>query len=289
MPPVADTFSDIRQDVLDRAGEDPADTAGDFYATAGRQIVRGYHELCNAHPYLFLRATPPGALRTVGPITAGTILVTNGSTSITFSSAPTVSVQARELLVTGWREAYRIATHTAGATAATLDSEFNGTTAAAANYRVIQREYDLASDVRHIVAMLVAEDGWEILQRDEPWLRTTYPDPPEAVWPPKYFSRIGERRIRFEGYPDRTRRLEYPYTIIPPDIDGAGVTIHVPRNWRYVINDHGLYWVYIVKNDSRADAAGILAANGREKMIEDDLRKRMPLAGVVTRGPGPYA
>lgn len=283
-----DDFSEIRTDVIDRLGESISDTAGDFYATVGRQIDRAYHDLCNYHPWLFLRAEPPGVVRTVAPITAGTLAVTNGSTTITFSSAPAASVATLELIVTGWNEVYRIASHTAGATTATLDSAFNGTTNAAASYTVFQREYNLATNARHLIALVISEGSVVVPQRDEAWLREKYPDPPFAQWPPQYFTRIGENRIRLCGYPDRTRRIEVAYTIIPVDISGAGVTILVPRNWRYVIGDGALYLSLLARNDDRADAAGILYAGSREKMVEDDLGKRAALGQAGVRHSGDY-
>src|SRR3990167_5930313 len=94
-----DTFSEWLTDLLDRAGEDPTDTTGDWYTPAQRQLVRAYHEILNAHPYLFLRVAPPGSFRTTAPLTTGTITVTAGLTAVTFSSAPAASVANREIHV----------------------------------------------------------------------------------------------------------------------------------------------------------------------------------------------
>ena len=277
-----DTFANIKLDILDRAGE-VTDGTSDYDTAAGRAIVRAFQQLSNRHPFLYLRSDPPGAVRTIAPLTTGTVNVENGNTAITFSSAPTPSVAKRKIKITAWDEFYRIATHTAGATAATLDSAFNGTTDTVAPYTVYQDEYDLATDLRHMVGMWTAENLTPIEQKSEEWLRENYPSVASAVWPPLFFARVGEQRIRFEGYPNVTRRIEYAYTTIPTDPTD---TILVPRNWRYVLADGALYWLYMYKNDNRADAAGVLFLNGVDGMIEDDLRKRSEVARLKALLPG---
>lgn len=276
-----DNFADLVQDVISRSGGEAVAAVDDFYVDAQRAVVRAYQEICNEADYLFTRADPPGAISTVAPITAGTVNVTNGNGSISFSSPPVSSVQGRKIIIQGIAEVYRIATHTGGLGPATLDAAFNGPNNAAATFTVFQDEYSLASDVRHIIGMFLGENSWEVLQRSQEWLRENYPDPPDPVWPPRYFARIAEQKIRFEGYPDRARRIEYPYTVIPTDIAGS-VTILIPRNWRYVIADGGLYWIQYVKNDNKQGDTLQIFAVGKAKIFEDDRRKRLPLHGSRT-------
>lgn len=277
-----DTLAEIETDIWGRAGLGTVSSTGDFYAVVRRAIERAYHELCDAHPFLWLRAAPPGVFRTIDDITTGTINVTNGQTAATLSSAPAASVANREIRITGWNEVFRISAHTAGAAGITLDSAFNGTTTTAARYTIFQREYALDTDVKEILEMHVMDGGGVIDQVDEADLLRDDGDVPSAIWPPTQFARIGQQRIRLEGYPDRTRRVEYAHTVIPADIvDGA--TILVPRNFRYVIADGGLYWTYVSRNDDRADAAGILYAAGTQKMIEADKRNRVTLGRAPQR------
>lgn len=286
-----DTVTELLQDVLRRAGESPTDTAGDFYTAAQRAVDRIHNELLNFHPFLWSRQYPPGVIRTVDDLTTGTVNVQNGSTAITFSSAPAASVANREIVITGFNEVYRIASHVAGAAAATLDSAYNGTTATAASYTVFQRDYTLATDVNHLESLVVSDGGIVIPQRDEAWLREHRPDPPSAQWPPEYFARIDQDRIRLFGYPDRTRRLEYLYTIAQQDDLSGAATLLVPREWRHVLADGAVYLVELARNDDRADAAGILYAAGREQMVAADMRSRRLLgtAHAGTRRGGDYA
>lgn len=288
-----DTFADLRADVLDRAGESATDTAGDFYAAAGRFVVRAHQDLCNAHPYLFLRKDPPGALVTVVPYRTGTLAVTGGAAAITFGTPPAAglgSFAGRKLVVTGMVEFYRILTHTAGAAAATLDVPYNGADNGAALFTAYQDEYSLAADVRHLIGLYVAESGWPILQRSEETLRDEAPEPARGAWPPRTFARIGERKIRFSEYPTQARRLEYPYTVIPGDISGDtdGSLLLIPRNFRQLIADGAAYHLLGLKEDSRAGEAAALFGTGRERLIEDDGRKRMALMGPASPERGPY-
>ena len=279
-----DTFANWLVDLLDLAGEDPTDTAGDFYATAQRQLVKSYHHVLNAHPFQFLRVYPPGAFRTVAPRTTGTVLATQGSTSITFSSAPAASVANYQIVISGDAAIYRISAHTAGAAAATLDIAFAGATIAAGTYTLFLQEYDLASTVRHLEALWDPETGWPIESREEKWIRERYPMP-SAVWPPRYFARVQDLKVMFEGYPSKAARLEYSYTQVPSDPDDANVTILIPRNARAAVIHDALFWLYLAMNDSRADAAGVYAAALREDLIADDGRKRSTLGqGRVARG-----
>jgi hypothetical protein len=282
------TFAELKADALERAGQ-ASDGTSDVDALAGRQIVRAAHEIENEHAFLFLRASPPYAFATVAPLEV-TVAVTNGSTAIMFAVAPTPTVAGRELLLDDWGEAYRIATHNAAAQAATLDVAFQGETNAAATGKVVQREYDLTPPLglRHIVEMVVSEQGCLVEPLDERKMREEYPDPPSGIWPPRHYARIGETRIRFNGYPLHARRLEVAHTVLAPDIDGENAAILIPANWRYVIADGANFWILQRLNDSRSDASGILFAGGREKMIADDARKRTGVAGSSRVRSGPY-
>lgn len=89
-------------------------------------------------------------INTSDDVSTGTVSVTNNSTAITFSSAPATSVAGFVLLVPGNTldsgAVYRIATHTAAATAATLDAAYTGATNTAIAYNVYRDQYDLPSD-----------------------------------------------------------------------------------------------------------------------------------------------
>jgi len=84
-------------------------------------------------------------------LTTGTVSVTQDSTAIIFSSAPATSVAGQFFTSDSNEEIYRIATHTAAATGATLDADYIGTTDAAANYQVWPYRFALPSNCKEVI------------------------------------------------------------------------------------------------------------------------------------------
>lgn len=76
-------------------------------------------------------------------ITTGTVSLTNGSVSGTFSSAPSVSVEGWFIKVSGVSTTYRVGQHTANASAFSLESEFLGTTGTTLTYELYKLDYEL--------------------------------------------------------------------------------------------------------------------------------------------------
>jgi hypothetical protein len=100
------------------------------------------------------------AINTSPRINAGTITVTQNSTAITFSTTPqqysaNVSVTGFVLVVPGQANdpsaVYRIAAHTAGAVAATLDTAYTDVSGSGLGYRVYQDKYALPVDTGKVL------------------------------------------------------------------------------------------------------------------------------------------
>jgi hypothetical protein len=290
------TFTELFQDVLDRAGENLADTSGDFYVAAQRATVRGYRELCNRHPFLFLRAPQPAAFVTVAPYAAGLVTLTGGSATATFSIAPAVglgSFAGRKFYpLSSSQGFYRILTHTAGSASFDLDVAWQGTDGAVP-FTVYKDEYTLTTPysggtLRHLLGIYSAQDGREIELISEEKLREDWPEPRTGADEPLRAARIGMTGIRLSHYPTVARRYEVPHTLYPPDLDGVGVTILVPTPYRQLIADAGLYFLHAMRNDNRADGAGVLFGKGVEILIVEDGRLKQALNGPRYPTTGPY-
>lgn len=76
----------------------------------------------------------------------GTVSLTLGSEAGTFSSGPSYSVAGWYLRVSGREGLYRIASHTAAATAFELDAAYPDTTGATLTFEVFKLDYDLTPD-----------------------------------------------------------------------------------------------------------------------------------------------
>lgn len=162
-------------------------------------------------------------INTTADITTGTVAATNGSTTVTFTTGPAATAAGKVLLVTGNVDdagaIFRILTHTAGATTATLDAAYTGTTVTASAYAIYQDRYNLATDTKSLRA--VRRYGYI-----EP-LRIVGPEELDAVkgydtsvGKPlaaalRDFSTTGDpttaRQLIVHPYPDATYRLDIEY------------------------------------------------------------------------------
>jgi hypothetical protein len=84
-------------------------------------------------------------------ITTGTVTVTNGSTAIAFSSPPAASVAEYWFRVAGQSTIFKIATHTGGAAAATLDSPWQDTSASGKGFTLWKDHITLDSGIKEVV------------------------------------------------------------------------------------------------------------------------------------------
>lgn len=89
------------------------------------------------------RAKTPISLDLQPAITTGTITLTNGSVSGTFSSAPASSVEGWFLKVPGSTTVYRVGHHGAGNTAFSIESEFLGTGGSGLSYTLYKLDYEI--------------------------------------------------------------------------------------------------------------------------------------------------
>lgn len=285
--------AEILDDILFRAGE-PSDGTSDFQAQALIDLNRAYRALWMGggefdpeinEPWLWLKKDPPGSLVLNPVIDAGTVSVTNNSTAITFSSAPAPSVAGRFFKTDDVGDVFRVASHTGGAAAATLDAVYTGDTTAAVGYKVMQLEYSLPTDCLRVIApMRVQRDGYhEIDGIDLVSLDRDYP----LLWveggAPDKFALVTESKVRFNRYglsePADLIRAEFDYLVIPADLtDSISEEPLVPLKHRHVLADIALFYLFTTKSDDRAEGIGRLAKAGLRAMAADN-RARLAQMG----------
>lgn len=145
------TSADIQNEVLQKAGEptngnSPFETIAMTYLNKVHHAVIGGGSIFNVdvdEPWVWARAKHPIVLELQPAFTTGSITATNGSTSITFSSAPTSSLEGWYLQVNGKPTVYRLRQHTASATAAELDSSFVNDSGSY-GFRVFKLDYEVS-------------------------------------------------------------------------------------------------------------------------------------------------
>ena len=280
----------ILQDALFRADE-PITSDSDFYTAGQRALIRAHHDLHNRHPFWWARKYPPGAFVTSDDITSLTITVAATGTSVagTLSATYATSLANFKLLPTGKDWYARITAHTAGTNAVTLDA-VPATLAAGSAITIVQDEYQVAADLGLFVDGLWTQDGDYIELKSEEQIRKEYGDKPSPAWPPSAFCRLDQRRIRLSHYPTSIERVEYPYCTMPDDINpvSSDVELTISHNFRWLLADATLYFLYLMKSDKRVAAAKKDYEDGIEQAISYHRRLMMGIGsnpGSAPRAP----
>lgn len=146
-------FQDIIDAVLEELKYQSSDTVS--IARIKRDINMGYvHEVIPYKRWWWLQASTKIVHNNFWPQGAITVSVTPDSTAITFSTAPDSglgSFKGYRFSVDGFDEIYEISAHTAGATAATLTSTYQGSLNATASFKVWRDRIDLPTDCRETI------------------------------------------------------------------------------------------------------------------------------------------
>lgn len=294
------TTEDLIAYVLDRGGE-PTDGNSDFDTQVVEEINRAYQAVIDGgmeieksinEAWWWARSATPGIITLQPAIETGTIAVTSGSDSVTFSTGPTPSVAGWHFKTTNHADVFRISTHTATATGATLDSVYTGDTNAAASFRVAQLEYDFdPSDFRKMLSPIrVYQDNRNKIEGMEAAAL-------DVAWPldlahkgiPRAFAMITETKGRFSHYVDKLVRLDYDYIVTPADLtnDSSSIPI-IPFQYRHILSDFALALLHEQKDDSRAPNRLAAAQAGIQAMAREQrirMLRQSDSVGVIRPRP----
>jgi hypothetical protein len=306
--------ADLIADVLFRAGE-PTDGTSTYQATVLSYLNRAYLGVCSGGSELmpeireswwWLKKYPPGLLFLLPLSASGTSSLVLGAwpatvtanlatTTITFSSIVYgVSLAGWVIRIGTYPEFYRIVSHTIGTDTATLDGTWNHPTITT-SYSVGQMEYSIAADVMRILSpMRVVQrnmntDPYKIHEVDVEKLETDYPLAEAVGGIPEVFARVSLSRVHFNRLGSTTlddfARVEYDYLQRPAMLTSPGITEEplVPWEWRRVLADWALLWLFMDRNDSRADAVGLSAKNTLQAMARDNQDRLMNISPVPYR------
>ncbi len=287
--------SNILSDALFRAQE-PPNSNSDYYNqavvylnTVYMQICRGGAELAPSinEDWTWLHKLRPGVL-TLRPALTGTCTVFQDSTSVVLSPTQPTSLLNYFFRVDGHPDVFRVVAHENG-TEVSLDAAYTGVDAAGVAYTTFQLEHDLASDVMRVTGPMncyvasavgsamgrykiyrVALDNlntWGATNTD-----TGVPDAFAEVGPVT----AGIRRVRFnrylgEAFPHPVR-VEYDYLYRPTDLVAPGSAQEpvLPLEWRHLLSDYLLAYLFGQKNDDRAGAAAQAAQAGLVGMAQEN-------------------
>lgn len=299
------TTTDILQDALFHAGE-PQGTNSEYYNQALTYLNRIYQEICSGGSMLdpnidekwwWLRKSTPGVLTLLPGIVLPTATVNRGNTLLTYSSPPldpmtgtTISVEGFVFTIDGSNgDVYRIATHNAGQSVATLDLPYTGASVINSPQHTLKYQYTLAPDMKSIVGRMRAfQTGrYNIDYADIDPMRTRFPLSilPNGV--PTLFAMVAERVAEFSHYVGDdvilACRVEYDYLLIPSDlVDDSGLTAPLlPFQYNSILSDEVTSMVLADKDDDKAPAFEN-AAKARLVAMSKEHRRRQTQSSNLT-------
>jgi hypothetical protein len=249
----------ILQDALFRAGESVAlsGSTSPYLDAAKRYLWRAYTDFLKVYPWTYAIKYPPGVLDTVAEVT-GTATCTKGSTTVTLGATVAASLAGRKFYIDTEKVPYRIASHTGGTDAVTLDATYKEDSVSGGAYTVFQDELALGTDVLRI---------WDAWHRNNPAKHFSIRDRHNMnrLWPnrlvsttvgPNIMAVIADKRVRIRPWTEEAETIEYDYTPVPAELDYAGSTTDtpiIPEEDRHILADMTLYYLFVDKSEPRAN------------------------------------
>lgn len=287
------TSQDLLTDILFRANE-ATDGTSDFDAVALQYLNRAYQSIWSGGAELdpeidevwwWLRKDDQGTLILNPLYDTGTVSVTNNSATITFSAVVAASQVGRHFKVDDFADVFIITAHTAGTDTATLEAVYTGATNGTANYKSMQLDYDLASDILYLNSPFIAfqDSREEIPIIDLSELRTKWPLNQTSSGVPKNAAFIGERKVRFSHFGGTISteliKLDYEYTYQPDDLLDDIAEPLVPRQYRKILADWALAFLLADQDDSKSADIAAVARNGIRAMSKEHRRRMQKASG----------
>ncbi len=232
--------------------------------------------------FTWARSKQPKIVNLEAPIETGDVDATLGSTSITFNADPNSSASVANFFIRIGtdNEVYRIATHTGGATGATLDSTYVETSVTDSSFSLFRLQYDFgSSDIVIPISPLRLygrnriNNRIDIVDRDEMDQRFPLYDVRKEF--PRMASVIkevgGTFTLQLNSYPDDVERLEMENIPVPTTIDTTSVDPLMPKHHRLVLGDLALH-LMLINNDDKRSAVFLQKARERFEALRIENR-----------------
>lgn len=212
-----------------------------------RWLNNAQQQILRAYEWPFLRSPTPLVIQTVPDYTTGTVATTAGSTSITFSTAPTdangsnVSVSGRYIQTSSSRDWYRITAHTSGTTSATLEiAAIN--TAAAATLTIRKMYYSTSTAVDRIIQIYQDILPYQLIETTKEYFQTYNPGFLSSGTPRMYCtagidSSAGAGTPQFVLWPtpDAVINLRIDYLTVATDLSADADISVIPAKWHTTV------------------------------------------------------
>lgn len=295
------TTLDLVNDALKKAGE-KTDGSSDYTADAlnymdtfYRAILAGGNEfdVNLGEPWTWAKAKYPGVLNLQPPVTAGNVLLTQGSPAGVLDTPPAFSLIGYYIHQTGGGEYYRITDHVANDPNITLESSYNNPTGAGP-FIAMLLDYDLnaANILRQIGPMKVyrtqrtdGDEQGKITGLDIRSFEKKYPMYRIRNGVPVEYAilyqntAIQQVTVRFNTYVNELTKVDYDYIPAPGTLlySSASVPI-IPIEHRQCLSYATAFALMTDKEDNKAQTFFSLTKNKLQAMVNANRKEFMQIS-----------
>lgn len=230
------TFLTLQQELAAQCGLDQ--TVSDQATLLKRWINNAQQSILRAAEWPFNRASSPLVVQTVTDYTTGTVATTAGSTTITFSSAPSTSKTGYFIQTSSSNDWYRITAHTAASTTATLEIAAL-TTATAATFIVRKFYYSTDSTVDRIIQIFQDVLPYQLIETTPEYFQSFNPGFLASGTPRLYcmagMDSSGYPQLRLWPSPDTAINLRIDYYKVAADMSSDSDVSVIPAKWHTTV------------------------------------------------------
>lgn len=235
----------------------------------GRFINLAYNEICGMWDWPFLRKLD--IIQTKTEYTTGTASVNSGSSSVTLSVAPSVSLANRFIQFSGNDDWYEITSHTAATTALTIDPAYGpSANFVAGTFTVRVLYYPIDTTVDQINSVSISRISHDLVSltplSSEPTAQML-----DSIGQPTYFttgtpSTTGSVQMCFYPTPDDVYNVYVMGKKQITELSSDSDSTIFPPSYQSVLLDLAAFYGFEKLNDSRATNAYQKFERGLEKM-----------------------
>lgn len=265
---MATTFLQLQQDLAGQVGLDQ--TISSNATLLKRWINKAQQRVLRAYEWPFNRSQNPMVVQTVADYSTGTVSTTAGSTTITFSVAPTVSFTNRYIQTSSSNDWYRITAHTANVTTATIEIAAIYTLSAGTFY-VRKVYYSTDATVDRIIQVTQSILPYQLIESTPEYFQSFNPgflsSGTPRIYLPSGVDTNGYPQFQLWPNPDAVINLSVYYFKISVDMSSDSDISVIPEKWRTsVLIDAAEVEAFEFLDDSRAETQEVFFQRGIEEM-----------------------
>lgn len=295
------------QDLIDATLQHAGEKQGTANPSSFRSLVvtymnRAQHEIISGgnefkvdmgEPWPWAKAQDPGILQLDPPYETGTVTLTKGLATGTFSDAPGADLTGRQLKLDNRPEVFKIIANAGGGAAFTLDANYTDETGSGLTFKAHKLDYTLTTSIMRLIMPMTLfrsqvfgdDNNGKIYGIDLNSLSRDFPLTNLDRGGPTRFAILGEIdgtiKVRFNASVEETSRVEYSYIPIPVALtDSTGSIPIVPREYRIALVYMSTFWLMVDKEDSRSEVYSGLVQRKLQAMVQ---QRRKEFQHTATR------